>query len=441
MAKFKKAPPYYTLLDHIIKLNRNHGVDLFTIFYYWVMQCELYEDEDFVSSVYSVINEKFEGFNKANNINAIIIFFIGVINTYSKYKSLPDYIRPIMAKAFYRLSIYVQEGAKLQNKITFVEAVASKDINQKYSPRGYFILSNLFYKKNTKELIEVIEYDVSEEEKEEPFKNHKVFDYDEIALMVHSVLTSKNQNEPLIKNIQEMVEEISDEELNDVVGNEPSMIKKLYAYTKLLIIVAKENDKTIKELEIDRNRLDNAIRGIIASQRHDKTFEELENRVAYLENLLAEKNKEIHQLRNDEKSKTIEKLNKKLSELQEKYIALSEENNSRKELINELMEQDRYFIEEDIMTPLEEPIDVIYFGLRNMELYNYLKQFNILLYTVNPTVTPDYVPEDKPIVFNIDVAKHVVWWKIKHLKPLLVTGSNAERLGNMIYRFVKERWQ
>jgi uncharacterized coiled-coil protein SlyX len=215
----------------------------------------------------------------------------------------------------------------------------------------------------------------------------------------------------------------------------------LYAYTKLLIIVAKENDKTIKELEIDRNRLDNAIRGIIASQRHDKTFEELENRVAYLENLLAEKNKEIHQLRNDEKSKTIEKLNKKLSELQEKYIALSEENNSRKELINELMEQDRYFIEEDIMTPLEEPIDVIYFGLRNMELYNYLKQFNILLYTVNPTVTPDYVPEDKPIVFNIDVAKHVVWWKIKHLKPLLVTGSNAERLGNMIYRFVKERWQ
>ncbi len=107
--------------------------------------------------------------------------------------------------------------------------------------------------------------------------------------------------------------------------------------------------------------------------------------------------------------------NSKIAELQKQIEDL-------KDMVSELAAK-----KDESIKPVKLPkmADVVYFALEDPQLDGYIAQYNVSLRHMSPLTPPKSVP-DLPIAFNIDVASHKVWNKIKDKKPLILSGSNKE---------------
>ena len=92
------------------------------------------------------------------------------------------------------------------------------------------------------------------------------------------------------------------------------------------------------------------------------------------------------------------------------------------------------------LKPFENPVHVAYFGINDPRLHTKLAGYNVFLKTFSPTTPPSNVP-DLPLIFNIEIASHKVWNKIKHKKPMLVSGSNPDKLANEILAWLNKTKQ
>lgn len=104
-----------------------------------------------------------------------------------------------------------------------------------------------------------------------------------------------------------------------------------------------------------------------------------------------------------------------------------------KEQLDELTQQTA---KEEYLPAFTEPVYIAYFGLKNQLLEEKLVQYNVFIKLYSPYDKPTVVP-NLPIVFNIDVASHIVWNQIRDSKPLIVTGSNARLIAERIVKWLQ----
>ena len=90
---------------------------------------------------------------------------------------------------------------------------------------------------------------------------------------------------------------------------------------------------------------------------------------------------------------------------------------------------------EEIM-PFDNLINIIYFGLENPQLAGILSGYNVKINFFSPTEPPKKIPRGLAF-FNVDIANHSVYYKIKSLNPILLSGSNAKILSAKILAKIK----
>ena len=137
-----------------------------------------------------------------------------------------------------------------------------------------------------------------------------------------------------------------------------------------------------------------------------------EKRVVYIDN--EDKYKaEMHSLKAQYNSK-IRELQRQIDDLKDMVSALATK-------------------EDTSLKPVKLPkmMDVVYFALEDPQLDSYIAQYNVALRHMSPLTPPKNIP-NLPIAFNIDVASHKVWNKIKDKKPLILSGSNKELIAAKI---------
>ncbi len=189
-------------------------------------------------------------------------------------------------------------------------------------------------------------------------------------------------------------------------------------------------------------------------------FEHRINIVAKYKNLTNVVKKRYDKLRNAyagdmrfmdaEREALIEKLNKAKNKKRVVYIdnedkykaeiqSLKAQYNSRIRELQKQIEDLKSMVstittkEDELLKPVKLPkmVDVVYFALEDPQLDSYISQYNVTLKHLSPLTAPKSVP-DLQIVFNIDVASHKVWNKIKDKKPLIISGSNKEIIATKI---------
>ncbi len=128
--------------------------------------------------------------------------------------------------------------------------------------------------------------------------------------------------------------------------------------------------------------------------------------------------------------------------LQNEYDDLKRENaeNIKEiEFLNEVIEKMKVSEPEqkgEIM-PFDKPVNILYFGLENPQLAGILSGYNVKINFLSPTEPPKKVPRGFAF-FNVDIANHSVYYKIKSLNPILLSGSNAKILSEKILKKLKE---
>jgi len=127
--------------------------------------------------------------------------------------------------------------------------------------------------------------------------------------------------------------------------------------------------------------------------------------------------------------------------LQNEYDDLKRENaeNIKEiEFLNEIIEKMKVSEpepKEEIM-PFDKPVNILYFGLENPQLAGILSGYNVKINFFSPTEPPKKIPRGLAF-FNVDIANHSVYYKIKSLNPILLSGSNAKILSAKILAKIK----
>ena len=179
--------------------------------------------------------------------------------------------------------------------------------------------------------------------------------------------------------------------------------------------------------------------------------EKIENRIEELSNYYREiislQRQKIDQLKeemaltNGIKRETIyidnaDKYENLINELQLELMLKNEEIEFLKSQLGKLEEQQISNVE---LEPFAKPVYINYFGLKNDALEARLLQYNVFVNYHSPTNPNQDLGNDNPVVFNISVASHSVFEKIKDKKPLIVTGTNADILSKKIVEWLSER--
>jgi len=413
--------------------------DLYTVFYYWTTVTGVLDDERLIKQI-----EEFLKKNKMHNsmqsyadkVNGVILFLMGTFRTINEAGNLFKEVQTIYDKCYTYLQIFVNKA----KDYTFEEAKnAEFDFNNEFHIRGSFVLKNLYFDKNIEQVAEMIYIDVQDEQKYTDDKTVDLlkasngnlnFGINELDIVLKR---GKKETE---EAIEKFLKNITPEVVEIVLGKNPDVetLRKTLAMLALYADLSEKYYTQYRKIKEEFEKFIIDVRSIeLYNFNSKRTIEEYENRISFLETQLNELKK---QNKYEDLNKVIGQLESSLLKKDEQIIDLEEENKYLKEIISLYEEQPAY--NETIIEPFVEPVNIIYYGLFNNALAKYLYMYNVIINFESPTDTPHFVP-DTPIVFNIDVAKHTVWNKIKDKKPLLVRGSNAQIIGEKIINFLKER--
>ncbi len=166
-------------------------------------------------------------------------------------------------------------------------------------------------------------------------------------------------------------------------------------------------------------------RSIIASLQNQ--IEELKLQLA---NEGKSKEKEIIYVDNSEKYELL------IQDLQNELAEKEEEIQHLKKLL--AMDQKA---EETDYEPksFEQPVYINYVGLKNNALENELRRYNVFINYHSPTDKNIEISNNYPTIFNISVASHAVFERIKEKHPLIVSLSNGKLLAKKIMRYLEEQ--
>lgn len=166
-------------------------------------------------------------------------------------------------------------------------------------------------------------------------------------------------------------------------------------------------------------------RSIIASLQNQ--IEELKLQLA---NEGKSKEKEIIYVDNSEKYELL------IQDLQNELAEKEEEIQHLKKLL--AMDQKA---EETDYEPksFEQPVYINYVGLKNNALENELRRYNVFINYYSPTDKNIEISNNYPTIFNISVASHAVFERIKEKHPLIVSLSNGKLLAKKIMRYLEEQ--
>jgi hypothetical protein len=173
----------------------------------------------------------------------------------------------------------------------------------------------------------------------------------------------------------------------------------------------------------------------------DKTVEKYRDALKYFNDEFDNYHSENLALR-----KTIDKLKEKINpnkdKEQDKSFQLSMDLEEAKAQIDKL-KQERDYLKEllDRFSDEENEIpsaivnnfkgEIAYFGLQNKQLEIMLLSEGIELKYYSPT-NPEDVSLSVPVFFNINIASHTVWNKIKKYRPFVIHETNHERIFSKI---------
>lgn len=350
------------------------------------------------------------------------LFYVArIYDRYSEFRHLPlkNY------EGLERLYALIMRDFRQAQPCTFEEALQDQGnaASLEMMKRSWFIIDSIFKDANVEQVAEIIKVSQKEEE--------QIYDTPPDAHVVVRDYLAGISVQHFDDYLKRFAGEVTEEDMIKAIHAEkqgdkivmPAKLAKLYFALLHYYSHAEADYKEIMD-ELNKCKQENeALRNIYRGDLK-MILEENEN----LRRQLAEAEPSIKKIKIDESGK--------IERLKQEYEAQIEELKEEIEALRDMLSIIEKEEEETKLEPLSEPVYIAYFGLENKQLFDYLASFNIFVKLFSPISPPDVLPS-LPIVFNVDVASHKVWWTIKDKKPLLVSGSNRFLLTKRILAWLK----
>lgn len=247
------------------------------------------------------------------------------------------------------------------------------------------------------------------------------------------------QSETIRKHIEQHIKDFygSEEEmferLNVTVDGDKAIINK----EVLKLLVAKSDSEYMNAIKID-----NLYKLLQYKENaHYKQLETYRAIITSLQNQLEElklqlasegksKEKEVIYIDNSEKYELL------IQDLQNELAEKDEEIQHLKKLLA----MDNQAEDKDYEPkPFKHPVNINYVGLKNKALENELRKYNVFINYYSPTDKHIEIANNYPTIFNVSVASHAVFSRIKDKNPLIVSLSNGKLLAKKIMRYLEEQ--
>ncbi len=350
-----------------------------------------------------------------------LFYVIRVFDRYSEYKTLPlkNY------EGLERLYTLIMRDFRKGKPCTYEEALEDQGnvARPEIIKRSWFIIDSIFKNANAEQVAKIVE--VSQKE-EEPIHS--------VPPQVHPVVadylsgTSEQYIDGFIKRYagevteEDMLKAINAERQGDMIVMPAKLIKFYYAMLQYYTHAEADFKDVMDKLEQWKQNyemLHKIYRGDIKTLLEEN--EELRKQ-------LTEAEPTIKKVKIDESDK--------IAQLKQEYETRIEELKDEIEALRDMLSIIEKEEAEEKLESFAEPVYIAYFGLENKPLFDYLAAFNVMVKLFSPFSPPEVLPSI-PVVLNVDVASHKVWWAIREKKPLLVSGSNRFLLAKRIISWLK----
>lgn len=338
--------------------------------------------------------------------------------------------------------IYIKISSYLFDDIKIEDITDNDYINLGFDSRvTHFLLYNALRNQRWDD----IEYVLNESRKRETNIDKENVVYDApITYPILTLLAIIKNNEPNMQYLNDPKDYLSEEQLADLFGTK-IIDDSLTIHTSVIQRIIKYFSETMVSL---RSNFDKLHKTESYCEKQQNMYKSLESTTAALIKTINTFQKKIEELEaivnqtEEKQEKPKEELYIPYLKLQNEYDDLKRENaeNIKEiEFLNEIIDKMKISEpaqSEEIM-PFDNLINIIYFGLENPQLAGILSGYNVKINFFSPTEPPKKVPRGLAF-FNVDIANHSVYYKIKSLNPILLSGSNAKILSEKIIKKIKE---
>jgi len=436
--KYKVAEPYYRfwkkVFDYIIE-NELSAFD--TLFYVTLTPSVLHLKnkkiakffDKFYRQYMSSMNQPAEA---PERYHVYLLYVIRMYDLYVGHRRIPQSAQGLK----YLYELIMRDFRNAEKEYDFEEAMSIEEnmAETKIQPRSWYVINSILQNSNVGQVKQIIEKAVKEEV--EIVENDKSIGISsEVSHIIKDYL-SGNSTEKINKILEDWGSNLKEDQyaklLNGKIENDklilPAKLTKFFVAMLLFYEHTLENyDKYEQAIDQLTERYEAALGALKADIKQLMDMnEELYNK------LLEEKTEKIKRVYVD-KTEEIELLKK---EYEKRIAELQEQIDAWKEIAEELSTKLEEATQPEDIKPFPEPIYIAYYGTENPDLFSRLLSYNVHVKVYSPFKTPRHVP-NIPVVFNIDVASHSVWNVIRERKPLLISGSNAEKLSNSILKWLK----
>ncbi len=264
-----------------------------------------------------------------------------------------------------------------------------------------------------------------------------------ITYPILTLLTIIKNEDPNMQYLNDPKDHLSEEQLADLFGTKiiddsltihKDVLQRIIKYLSDNMVSSRSNFDKLLKMESYCEKQQNMYKSLESTAAaFIKTINTFQRKIEELESIINKTE--------ERQEKPKEEIYIPFLKLQNEYDDLKRENaeNIKEiEFLNEIIEKMKVSEpepKEEIM-PFDKPVNILYFGLENPQLAGILSGYNVKINFFSPTEPPKKIPRGLAF-FNVDIANHSVYYKIKSLNPILLSGSNAKILSAKILAKIK----